>query len=549
MRVSTSQIYSIANVSMHDAQVAINKTNEQISSGKRVLSPADDPVAATSILSLNQELSRTTQFNKNIDIADNNLSLEETTLQSVVSIVQRLRELTVSAGNTAVMTSADYKAIAAEIDSNMDALTNLQNTRNASGQYIFAGFQSATKPFVNDGGGNYSYMGDEGQLRLQAAATVTVAVSDSGKKLFMDIPAAQKTFTTSANAANKGSPAANISVGSVVDQDTFDKTFPNDMVVTFNANAAVSPPTPNYTITERMSGKVLAANQLYVPGQDIQVNGVKFAINGAPYTGTAATPGTVPAGAFAATDFSVTPATFDITVGGITETLTLDQNITTNAGPDSLNNLVTALGGGSQAFYDLPANVNTAAAANFRKLQNLGVTFTATGFSTPSGLNITVKNGTAATDAVTGMATQGAGTTSVDGVVAIPGDSFLIESTDKQSLLTTVARISDALKTVKDTPDSKAALAKTISDTLTNFSNAITNIVTVQGDVGARQNMLESSKSLNSDLELSGKEVLSQIQDLDYAEASTRLQMQSFVLSASQQSFVKVSQLSLFTYL
>jgi flagellar hook-associated protein 3 FlgL len=147
------------------------------------------------------------------------------------------------------------------------------------------------------------------------------------------------------------------------------------------------------------------------------------------------------------------------------------------------------------------------------------------------------------------MATQGAGTTSVDGVVAIPGDSFLIESTDKQSLLTTVARISDALKTVKDTPDSKAALAKTISDTLTNFSNAITNIVTVQGDVGARQNMLESSKSLNSDLELSGKEVLSQIQDLDYAEASTRLQMQSFVLSASQQSFVKVSQLSLFTYL
>ena len=118
-----------------------------------------------------------------------------------------------------------------------------------------------------------------------------------------------------------------------------------------------------------------------------------------------------------------------------------------------------------------------------------------------------------------------------------------------KSLLTTVARFSDAIKNVKDNPQSKSDLAKMIADTLVNFNNALTNIVTVQGDVGARQNMLQSSKDLNSDLQLSGKEVLSQIEDLDYAEASTRLQMQSFVLSASQQSFVKVSQLSLFTYL
>lgn len=549
MRISTSQIYSIADIGMRDAQVAIERTNQQISSGKRVLSPADDPVAATSILALNQELSRTTQFNKNIDMADNNLNLEETTLNSVMNIVQRLRELSVSAGNTAVLTSADYKAIAAEVDSRMSELVNLQNTRNASGQYIFAGFQSATQPFVSDGGGNYSYVGDEGQLRLQASTTVTVAVSDSGKKIFVDIPSSHNTFNTSANPLNKASPAAVISVGQVVDQEAFDRNFPNDMVITFNATSTVTPAAQNYTITERSSGKVLVANQLYVTGESIQVNGTKFSITGAPYAGVAATPGTIPSSSFTPTDFSVTPATFQITVGSVTETLTLDENITANIGADSLNNLVTAMGGGNAAFYNLPANQNTTAADNFRKLQNLGLTFSATGFSSPTGLNITVRNGSAAVDTVVGMTTTGAGTTSVNGVVAVPGDNFLIESTGKQSLLTTVARFSDAMKNVGGSQQSKDELAKIVAKTLTNFQNVITNVVSVQGDVGARQNMLESSKNLNADLQLNGKEVLSQLEDLDYAEASTRLQMQSFVLSAAQQSFVKVSQLSLFSYL
>ena len=146
MRVSTSQIYSIATIGMRDAQVAVDKTHQQISSGKRVLSPADDPVAATSILMLNQELARTSQFGKNIDTADNNLALEETTLQSVVSLIQRLKELSVNAGNTAVLSKSDYKAMAAEVDNRLEELMNLQNTRNASGQYIFSGFQSETIP-------------------------------------------------------------------------------------------------------------------------------------------------------------------------------------------------------------------------------------------------------------------------------------------------------------------------------------------------------------------------------------------------------------------
>ena len=648
MRISTSQVYGIANIGMRDAQYAIDQTNQQISSGKRVLSPADDPVAATGILMLNQELARTAQFGKNIDSANNNLTLEDTTLQSVVNLITRLKELAVSAGNNAVLTSSDYKAIAAEVDSRLGELMNLQNTRNSSGQYIFAGFQSETQPFVSNGGGNYSYQGDEGQLRIQASTTVTVAVSDSGKKIFTDIPSSNKTFNTSASSSNQASPPAIISVGNVYDQAAFDKLFPEDMLVTFNANSSVNPPSPNYTVTERSSGKVLVDKQVYISGQDIKVNGATFAISGSPYSGIAAKPASVPLGTFTPTDFSGVgnSSTIEITVSGITERLTLDQNITSGSGPDSLNNLVTALGGGDKTFYDLPINSTTAAAANFKKLQNLGITLTASGFTSSTGLNITVKNGSAATDAVTGIGTQGTGTTSpnipftasafnfattpgsVDitvngktetlqlttnvtdaaslavalnnssnslalaklglvatpaglssinnsvitlsngspnvyaamgvtgngatssqGVLAKPGDKFVIESTQNQSLLTTVSRFSEAMKNVDGTQEGKDALSKMIASTLANLENVMTNIVSVQGDVGARQNMLESTQDLNLDITLNSKTVLSQLEDLDYAEASTRLQMQTFVLSAAQQSFIKISELSLFKYM
>ena len=84
MRISTGQIFNIANIGMSDAQRAIVKTEEQIATGKRVLDPADDPIAATVILQIKDVLARGTQFQKNIDIAENVLELEEVTIDGVI---------------------------------------------------------------------------------------------------------------------------------------------------------------------------------------------------------------------------------------------------------------------------------------------------------------------------------------------------------------------------------------------------------------------------------------------------------------------------------
>ncbi|WP_323814621.1 flagellar hook-associated protein FlgL [Cellvibrio sp. NN19] len=527
MRVSTSQIYNIATLGMRQAQAEVVKTEEQIATGKRVLSPADDPVAAANILLLNQNIARTEQYKKNVDIADNSLSLEETNLQSIVELMQRMRELGVKAGNTAVLTAADYQSLAAEVDTRISELINLQNTRNSSGQYIFAGYKGDTQPFVSNGGGNYTYMGDEGQLNLQASGSVSVAVSDSGKKLFVDIPSSHNTFITSASSANRAAPAAVISVGQVTDQEVFDAFYPEDMVITFNAPSAVAdpsaiPPQPaaaNYTITERTTGKVLVANALYTKGEEIEINGVSLNITGNPSPPTSATlpfnfatPVSIPAG-----------TSFKVTVNGRTETFTF------NAAVNNQTDFVTAL----------------SAAPNTGKLGNLGLTASTSGFASASGANISVHSGTTALDSAIGLAVS-TGVTSTNGVA---GDSFFVESTNKQGLLTTLSRFSDAMKNVKDTTESKAELAEMVAKTIVNLTNAETTIVSVQGEIGARQNTLESARDLNLDVILYSQQTLSSLEDVDVAEATIRLSMQSLVLQASQQGFAKVSQLTLFSYL
>jgi len=463
MRVSSSQIFNIANTGMRDAQSAINKTSEQLSTGRRVISPADDPVAAVSILRLNEELGRLDQFDKNIDLAQNNLDLEETALDGVTNLLQRVKELTVRAGNTGTLSRQDYQALASEVESRTQELLGLQNTRNASGQYIFAGHQGKTQPFVDEGNGNFRYQGDEGQLKLQATSSVQVPVSDSGKRLFLDIPSGNNTFETSADAGNQAQPPARITQGQIIDQEAFDEFHPRDMRISFNDPDALSPPAANFTIKDDQ-GRVLLANQPYQSGADIELKGVRFQIIGQPMPGEAATPASLDFGTVGAFDFSVAPETIEFRVGGKTETFVLAQNITDAA--------------------SLVAVLNDGANGNADRLANLGVTATATGLSVASGQNIQVRNGSANTDAVFGFATQNDGSSSTNGELAQPGDSFLVQASNRQGLLTTLSRLSNAMRKVEDTAESKAALSDLVGNTLTNLDNALTRITEVQGELG-----------------------------------------------------------------
>jgi len=186
MRISTLQAFNNGVAGLQRNYANVTRTQEQISTGNRILTPADDPVASVRLLQLEQQQNVLSQYNANLTAAKNSLTQEEVILNSVNTVLQRVRELAVQAGNGG-LSAEDRKSIAAELREREDELLSLMNTRNARGEYLFSGFQGKTQPFVRDGAGSYSYQGDEGQRNLQIASSLNIAISDSGKSIFESV--------------------------------------------------------------------------------------------------------------------------------------------------------------------------------------------------------------------------------------------------------------------------------------------------------------------------------------------------------------------------
>ena len=133
MRISTIQAFnnSVNGISRNYAD--LNRTFEQISTGKRILTPADDPVGSVRLLRLDQEQGLNEQYKTGMTEAKNSLSQEETILRSVGNVLQRIREIAGQAGDGA-LDSNDKKSLASELRQREDELLNLLNSRDASGK-------------------------------------------------------------------------------------------------------------------------------------------------------------------------------------------------------------------------------------------------------------------------------------------------------------------------------------------------------------------------------------------------------------------------------
>ncbi|MBK1726669.1 flagellar hook-associated protein FlgL [Halorhodospira neutriphila] len=185
MRVSTNQLHNTSVQNMTGQQSRINETQDKLSSGLRVRQPSDDPTAAARALDLERAISAVERFNKNGDMARTRLSMSESALEQAGNNLQRIRELAVQAANGS-QTPETREQIAAEVRERREQLFQLANSRDGSGEYLFAGSRTRTQPFHMTSGGTVEYRGDQNTREVRVGPGRQMSVDSSGFEVFMD---------------------------------------------------------------------------------------------------------------------------------------------------------------------------------------------------------------------------------------------------------------------------------------------------------------------------------------------------------------------------
>jgi flagellar hook-associated protein 3 FlgL len=189
-RISTYLLHQRATASMLDNQSRLSKTQLQLATGKRILTPSDDPAGATKTLDLQRYLETNKQFLSNMGFARTRLETQETALASVTDLLARASELAVQ-GNNATASASDREAIAAEVDQLLEQMLALANTRDSNGEYLFGGLRRDSAAFVRDSvTGAVSYDGDDQQRQIQVSEVRRLADADTGQDIFMDVAGA-----------------------------------------------------------------------------------------------------------------------------------------------------------------------------------------------------------------------------------------------------------------------------------------------------------------------------------------------------------------------
>jgi flagellar hook-associated protein 3 FlgL len=182
MRISTNTIYQSGISRISSLQSDQAKLQQQISTGRRIASPSDDPVASARALEISHAQGINAKFADTRQTAQLKLNTLESNLTSVTNLLVSTQSTLVGAGN-ATLSDTERGFIASELKGSLDALIGLANTQDASGNYLYAGFKSNTAPFIASATGA-TYSGDSNQQLLQVDSERQLAVNATGDNVF-----------------------------------------------------------------------------------------------------------------------------------------------------------------------------------------------------------------------------------------------------------------------------------------------------------------------------------------------------------------------------
>jgi len=563
MRVSTGMIFDAGVNTINRQTSNLLHLQQEVSLGRRIVTPSDDPVGAARALVVQQSIDITAQWSTNHNNVKSALGNEEAQLTSVNDLMTRVRQLTVQAGNS-TLTASDRRSITQELRARFDELVGIANADDGTGQYIFSGYMGSTKPFggsvdqlIKNPLQDVVYQGDDGQRKLQASATRFIGVSDSGNDVFMNIRNGNGSFVTAYKSGNFGTGV--IDAGSVINpaawasvpdanKENLEVRFYSDAGTVGSVDVSVGLPltvTPgaNDQFMISVEGKSPALVTL-AAGSYTTTSGLAAAAQTAVNTALGASPPSAGA-ATVAVDGSghllVSPnggaSTISLTAAGANSGFTtLFGTPTQSVGntyydlvmvdattPANTVSLLTGAAPAIPTFPGVPAGLRPYHAGQPISFSGLS---TAPPMPTDFGVSVTV-NGAPAN-----------------------GDVFSVTPSTQQSVFRTLANLIGTLENANsNSPASLAQLSNEVGFALTNLDQANENFLRVRANIGSRLSEIDSLGSVNEDLTVQYKQSLSDIQDLDYAKTYSDLTRKQMDLEAAQKSYVSVSKLSLFNYI
>ena len=270
MRIATANAYDAGIDSLVRRQGELADLQDKMTSGKRVAKASDDPAAAARAERALASISRTETSQRAVEASKVVMTQTESALGTAGDILQRARELMVSAGN-ATYSDAERASIAGELRTLRDQLFTIANQSDGAGTYLFGGQGATQKPFV-DAPGGVQFAATGGQTRTEAGTNLPLTTD--GRAAWLSARTGNGVFVTSAGAGVAG---ATIDSGQVSDPSALTGS-------TYSLDFTVSGGVTTYAVLkDGLPTAVTAAP--YVSGQAITVDGMTVAISGTPASG------------------------------------------------------------------------------------------------------------------------------------------------------------------------------------------------------------------------------------------------------------------------
>lgn len=185
MRISTPYQYQSATSDISLATERMYMLQKQVSSGKRINLPSDDPFGTTRAISIRTIKDALGQYQQNLTTAKGAISFTETALAEVGEIADRAYQLA-QQGATAITDQEQKQAMVDDITQLQTRLLDLANSQGPGGEYIFAGQKTDARPYAVSGS-TITFAGDTNDVIAETGPGTVLAVTTQASNQFIQL--------------------------------------------------------------------------------------------------------------------------------------------------------------------------------------------------------------------------------------------------------------------------------------------------------------------------------------------------------------------------